>query len=340
MAVESSETHRAGAHGPIFVVDDHADFRDALLDVLVDNGQEVVLAENGRDALAKLAETRPCLILLDLMMPGAPIFVGASRRLNGAPAGAIPSQFLEGAGRAIDVSDLSDGGRMRTWVAYLMLMPGVAAGQGTEPAARPPAIAAPVPVAGGPPVATTPSTAPDPTIHRHLGFFLRLDIGVGYLHSSTESRTASGVSAPLGFAIGGAVTENLIIAAEGWGSATSPSVTSNGQTVNTGAAGLAVGAFGLNITYYLMPANIYFSVTPAITALGLSGNLNGGKFGDVDSRGGFGLKLAVGKEWWVSDHWGLGLAVEFIFSSNKETGTNPPTWTTLGGGLTFSATYN
>ena len=67
--MESNETHRAGAHGPILVVDDNADFRNALLDVLIDNGQEVVLAENGRDALAKLAERRPFLILLDLMMP-------------------------------------------------------------------------------------------------------------------------------------------------------------------------------------------------------------------------------------------------------------------------------
>ena len=31
MAGASNEIHRAGAHGPIFVVDDNADFRDALL---------------------------------------------------------------------------------------------------------------------------------------------------------------------------------------------------------------------------------------------------------------------------------------------------------------------
>ena len=37
--------------------------------MLTDNGQEVVLAENGRDALTKLADRKPCLILLDLMMP-------------------------------------------------------------------------------------------------------------------------------------------------------------------------------------------------------------------------------------------------------------------------------
>ncbi len=69
MAAESNEVHGADPHGPIFVVDDNPDFRDALQDVLTDNGREVVLAENGRDALTKLAARRPCLILLDLMMP-------------------------------------------------------------------------------------------------------------------------------------------------------------------------------------------------------------------------------------------------------------------------------
>ena len=55
---------------------------------------------------------------------------------------------------------------------------------------------------------------------------------------------------------------------------------------------------------------------------------------------GFGAKLAVGKEWWVSDHWGLGLAAEAVLAITPDSGTNPPTWTTFGGGLTFSATYN
>lgn len=69
MAAERIEVRGADPHGPVFVVDDDPDFRDALRDVLTDNGQEVVLAENGRDALTKLADRRPCLILLDLMMP-------------------------------------------------------------------------------------------------------------------------------------------------------------------------------------------------------------------------------------------------------------------------------
>jgi CheY-like chemotaxis protein len=55
----------------IFVVDDEEMIRDSIVEFLDDHGYEAVGAVDGRDALDKLAasESRPCLILLDLMMP-------------------------------------------------------------------------------------------------------------------------------------------------------------------------------------------------------------------------------------------------------------------------------
>jgi CheY-like chemotaxis protein len=56
----------------VLVVDDDADIRETLCDLLADEGYRVAQAENGRDALALLAradQPRPDLILLDLMMP-------------------------------------------------------------------------------------------------------------------------------------------------------------------------------------------------------------------------------------------------------------------------------
>jgi CheY-like chemotaxis protein len=54
----------------ILVVDDDADIRDSLTDILGDEGYRVAGVRNGREALAYLAtETRPSLILLDMMMP-------------------------------------------------------------------------------------------------------------------------------------------------------------------------------------------------------------------------------------------------------------------------------
>ena len=55
---------------------------------------------------------------------------------------------------------------------------------------------------------------------------------------------------------------------------------------------------------------------------------------------GLGLKLAVGKEWWVSDHWGIGVAGQFFISRNDDPDATTVKLTTLGGGVAFSATYN
>jgi CheY-like chemotaxis protein len=55
----------------VMVVDDDADIREAVADVLSDEGYPVELASNGREALDVLraGAFRPNLILLDLMMP-------------------------------------------------------------------------------------------------------------------------------------------------------------------------------------------------------------------------------------------------------------------------------
>lgn len=54
----------------ILVVEDDAAIRDALTQILEDEGYRVDGAANGREALAYLqSQPAPCLILLDLMMP-------------------------------------------------------------------------------------------------------------------------------------------------------------------------------------------------------------------------------------------------------------------------------
>lgn len=55
--------------GPVLVVEDDADTREILQRLLEKEGCQVITAENGRVALKRLAESRPMLILLDLMMP-------------------------------------------------------------------------------------------------------------------------------------------------------------------------------------------------------------------------------------------------------------------------------
>jgi len=53
----------------VLIVEDDTDTREAMTRYLTREGAHPVEAENGRVGLEKLAETKPALILLDLMMP-------------------------------------------------------------------------------------------------------------------------------------------------------------------------------------------------------------------------------------------------------------------------------
>ena len=66
-----SEQARPGREGrSILIVEDDADLREALSEVLRDEGYAVAMAADGREALDRLrGESRPSLILLDLTMP-------------------------------------------------------------------------------------------------------------------------------------------------------------------------------------------------------------------------------------------------------------------------------
>ena len=57
------------ARGTVLVVDDEPDIVDFLTTVLQDEGYSTAAATDGVEALARLDELRPSLIILDLMMP-------------------------------------------------------------------------------------------------------------------------------------------------------------------------------------------------------------------------------------------------------------------------------
>jgi CheY-like chemotaxis protein len=53
----------------VLVVDDDDDVRESLCEVLADAGYDVHAAADGREALREMRSQRPCVVLLDLMMP-------------------------------------------------------------------------------------------------------------------------------------------------------------------------------------------------------------------------------------------------------------------------------
>jgi CheY-like chemotaxis protein len=53
----------------ILIAEDHSDSREALRALLEACGYSVEIASDGREAVARAVETRPDLILMDIMMP-------------------------------------------------------------------------------------------------------------------------------------------------------------------------------------------------------------------------------------------------------------------------------
>jgi CheY-like chemotaxis protein len=87
----------------ILVVDDDADIVEALRDALSDEGYAVAIARDGLEALDQLARSaRPCVIVLDYMMPrcDGPTF---RRKQRADPAlAAIPVVLLTADARVQD----------------------------------------------------------------------------------------------------------------------------------------------------------------------------------------------------------------------------------------------
>ena len=53
----------------VLIVDDEPDIRDTLQEFLADAGFAVTTAADGAIAMDQLTEERPCLVILDLIMP-------------------------------------------------------------------------------------------------------------------------------------------------------------------------------------------------------------------------------------------------------------------------------
>ena len=87
----------------VLLVDDEHAIVDALAGILEDEGYQVLTAANGREALSRLDEARPDVVVLDVMMPimgGRELLqrLRASERWRTLPVlmmSAVPREVLE-----------------------------------------------------------------------------------------------------------------------------------------------------------------------------------------------------------------------------------------------------
>jgi hypothetical protein len=184
---------------------------------------------------------------------------------------------------------------------------------------------------------STPALAGEPRTHD--GFFLRLSAGGGYASSAVNVAgidvvELSGGAGDLNLAIGGTVSPNLIVHGTifGW-SLSDPTVKLVGIETPDFRGDFTLSVWGGGITYYFMPANIYISPNVGFATI------SGGDDFDGNYDGGFALDVTLGKEWWVGNSWGLGVAGAFGYH-NVADGDIDENWSGTSFVLRFTATLN
>ena len=93
--------------------------------------------------------------------------------------------------------------------------------------------------------------------------------------------------------------------------------------------------FGGGVAYFFMPINAYVSGTLSLSQLTVQEN--GRETGDTDS--GPGLSVMAGKEWWVGQNVGVGVAAQAFFGTQPEKNSDV-SWSTTAFAVVLSASYN
>jgi CheY-like chemotaxis protein len=86
--------------GLLLIVEDEVAIRDTLTELVGKDGREILTAGDGQEALERLTEgPRPCLILLDLMMPRMDGWEFLQRKSADPLIADIPTVVMSGSGR-------------------------------------------------------------------------------------------------------------------------------------------------------------------------------------------------------------------------------------------------
>ena len=172
-------------------------------------------------------------------------------------------------------------------------------------------------------IAPTAALAQKAGARLHDGFYLSISPGIAFGESradlteaggSWDNITYSGPGGILDLKIGGALTPNLILS----GDFISRSVRGPKAETVGGAEDLdddvvlTDGTLGVGLTYYVMPANLFLSGTIGVGRFVLTNPTDDDDDDEqIETNPGFSLHAKIGKEWWVSDNWGLGVAAGY-----------------------------
>ena len=173
--------------------------------------------------------------------------------------------------------------------------------------------------------------------YTHDGFFLRLAGGFGYsdLSENDTDQSVHGGSFGMNVAIGGMVIPNLAIHGTLSGmSMFDPSVSNGITSVDLDDTTVGIGGLGAGVTYYFMPINLYISGSLLLAQAHV--DVNGI---ERDSDVGLMLNTVVGKEWWIHQEWGIGVAGMLDLGTVPHDNSDDSS-TVVGFHVLFTATYN
>ena len=214
----------------------------------------------------------------------------------------------------------------------------------TPPAVTPSPVAPGYAPGYGPPVYAPPEPLPPPPpAPVHAGFFLRLHLGIGLdsfssSGGSTGTTQISGPGPSLALAVGGAIAPNLALFGTFFETGVGgPATVKTTRTDIAATDNVGLGGLGGGVVYYLEPLNLYLSGALALTVLVVN-DVKGNTL--AETKGGIGFEGMVGKEWWVSQHWGVGSALEIVAATAmKETKDTSVSWTGEAFNIVLSGSY-
>ncbi|GEM_PF-1357795 len=193
--------------------------------------------------------------------------------------------------------------------------------------------------------AHAPDAQPAKGAKEHDGFYMRFQLGFGYGKSTIndfkgDDLSFKGASTTFNMQLGYAFIDNVIVFIENSASVLGSARASYGGALPSGdtKTDVSISNLGIGISYYFMPVNIYISPVISLTTTKFDGSILKGS-----SNNGAGFSLSVGKEWWVSDNWGIGVALFGYLGLDTVTEKSLDRKHDLSNavfGVLFSATYN
>ena len=182
----------------------------------------------------------------------------------------------------------------------------------------------------------------------HDGGFLSIAIGMGYqsidfVPDDREEVThnVAGLATDIAFKLGGKVSYNTLLHLTLAGT-TKTGTTNYGDDRDYQNIRVNMALFGLGATHYF-ENNIFITASCGISQFHANDDI--AVFSAIvqsntsqDINTGFGFQVGGGKEWWVSDNWGIGASAALLygFASNLADARE----SSLGITLRLSATWN